>query len=400
MHPPYNQAMQKVRLSPIVGISEEVRRLAPAFQKETGQQFVLFQRGEIDRPTPTYIVEALTRALAEGRTHYPKSGGEDILKDAILEKLRDWNGVDGIGREHVVVTCGGQEALELAFMLFRGQRGAGFAPLWSCVLENFIPYTDVQFTEVPLSEGFSLDIAALEGALKQSTFFYLNTPHNPTGKVFTEVEVRTVVDLCRHYGVTVIADEAYESILYETASHFSPTAIAQAKLMGAFTFSKTFAMTGWRIGYLVCRDAAVANLIRLGNYSQTAGIPTFIQYAAAEALTNRPAAHEALKAMRQECQRRRETMAAGLSTLPGVAVTLPQGGFYFFPNFSKLIPRDLNEAERSRYVFEKLMRHGVATVYGSCFGAHFRENLRFSFSYAPVPAITEWIARVARALAS
>jgi len=395
-----SQAMHRVRLSPIVSISEEVRRLAPTFEKETGKQFVLFQRGEIDYPTPAYIVEALRVALAEGRTHYPKSGGEDILKDAIVAKLRDWNGVDGIDRDHVVVTCGGQEALELAFMLFRGQRGAGFAPLWSCVLENFIPFTEVAFTEVPLAEDFSLDLPALEGAVKECAFFYLNTPHNPTGKVFTEDEVRTVVDLCRHYGVYVIADEAYERILYDRASHFSPTSLPDAHIIGAFTFSKTFAMTGWRIGYLVCRDASLTKLIRLGDYSQTAGIATFIQYAAAEALTNRTAAEEALAGMREEFQRRRNALADGLATLPGIDVTRPQGGFYFFPNFSRLIPPGLGTEARSRFIFEKLLRHGVATVYGSCFGEHFLENIRFSISFAPLPMIAEGLERMAEAFRS
>ena len=399
MNTRWNHAMQQVRLSPIVGISEEVRRLAPAFKKETGQEFVLFQRGEIDQPTPPYIVEALSRAISAGRTHYPKSGGEDVLKDAILQKLHDWNGVDGLSRDHVVVTCGGQEALELAFMVFRGQQGAGFAPLWSCVLENFIPYTNVRFREVPLQDDFSLDRVALEGALKDSAFFYLNTPHNPTGKVFTDDEIRSVVDLCGHYGVTVIADEAYENVLFDAVRHVSPTALPGTHILGAFTFSKAFAMTGWRIGYLVCRDAALAKLIRLGNYSQTAGVATFIQYAAAEALTNRSAAEEALLTMRAEFQLRRDAMARGLSALPGVRITPPQGGFYFFPDFSQHIPPQLSDAHRGRFVFDKLLRHGVATVYGSCFGTHFREHLRFSFSYAPVPVITEGLTRVARALA-
>ena len=394
-----NHAMAKVRLSPIVAISEDVRRLAPAFARETGKDFVLFQRGEIDAPTPPYIVEALTHAIAEGRTHYPKSGGEDALKDAILAKLRDWNGVEGIGREHIVVTCGGQEALELAFMLFRGQRGAGFGPVWSCVLENFIPYTEVAFTEVPLDEDFALNPAALEAALKDSAFFYLNTPHNPTGKMFSDAEVRLVVDMCRRYGVYVIADEAYERIVYDGAEHFSPTSLPDEHILGAFTFSKTFAMTGWRIGYLVCRDPKLATLIRLGDYSQTAGITTFVQYAAAAALTDRTAAEAALAPMLQEFQRRRDLLADGLAALPGVEVARPQGGFYVFPSFSKLIPAGLDAAARSRYMFDLFMRHGVATVYGSCFGKHFPEHLRLSVSYAPVPMIAEGLKRMAAALA-
>ncbi|MDH3198922.1 MAG: hypothetical protein OEO21_11855, partial [Candidatus Krumholzibacteria bacterium] len=141
-------------MSPIVSISEEARGRAAEFER-AGKRFVFFQRGEIDLPTPSYIVGALQEGLARGLTKYPKSGGEDFFKDAVIGKLRRDHGVTDVEREHVVATYGGQEGLELSFKLFA--RGAGFSPTWSCALENFVPYAGIDFAEVPLNADFAVD---------------------------------------------------------------------------------------------------------------------------------------------------------------------------------------------------------------------------------------------------
>ena len=399
MNSALNKRMLNVRLSPIVAISEEVRKRSPQFTQETGKPFILFQRGEIDYPTPQFIIDAAKRALDAGHTKYPKSGGEDVLKDAILKKLRDYNKLDGLTRDNIVCTYGGQEALELAFMLFAGKRGAGFAPCWSCVLENFVPYTGVDFVEVPLEHDFSVNVERLEAVLKDVSFFYLNSPHNPTGKLFSEEEVRTIVDLCTRHNVYVISDEAYEKIIYEGRKFFSPTSLAQENILGAFTFSKSFSMTGWRLGYLVACDKQIAKLIRLGDYTQTAGVVTFLQHAGREALENTDAANSALSVMRTDYEHRRDALFSGLTSIPGIEVTKPQGGFYMFPDFSKHIPGGLDKERRSRYIYEKLMDSGVATVYGSCFGHHFTDNIRLSFSTTPLPAIEEGVSRIRDACA-
>jgi len=110
----FSEALSNIRMSPIVSISEEVRKKAPSFTEQTGKEFVLFQRGEIDFPTPSYIIEAAKKALDAGYTKYPKSGGEDVFKDAIITKLAGYNNAQGLTRENIVCTYGGQEALELS----------------------------------------------------------------------------------------------------------------------------------------------------------------------------------------------------------------------------------------------------------------------------------------------
>jgi aspartate/methionine/tyrosine aminotransferase len=155
-------------------------------------------------------------------------------------------------------------------------------------------------------------------------------------------------------------------------------------------------MTGWRVGYAVTRHPKVAKLLRLGNYTQTAGVTTFLQFAAAEALNNVAASRAAVATMVEEFQRRRDALYEGLKDLPGVRVDRPAGALYLFPNFTDAIPRGLAGEARNHHVYELLMENGIATVYGSCFGHHFTDNVRLSFSATPVPVIHEAVERFRR----
>lgn len=394
----FSSTLECVRMSPIVTISEMVRERAPAFAERTGKDFVYFQRGEIDFATPDYISKAAKQAIDSGKTKYPKSGGEPAFKDAILRKLQDCNNIYGLSRENVVCTYGGQEALQLVFKLFEGEKGAGFAPCWSCVLENFVPYSKIDFTEVPLRDDFSVDFEQLEKVLKKVRFFYFNTPHNPTGKVFSEAETREIAERCHKNDVYLISDEAYENIVYDGKKHFSAVSMNLENIISTFTFSKSYAMTGWRLGYLVARNKRIVELVRLGDYSQTAGVVTFLQYAGKEALDNRLEGEKVIKDMVAEFQRRRNVLYEGLSKIDGLKVEKPEGAFYMFPNFTELMPEGLQGKEREMYIFDLLMKHGVATVYGSCFGKHFGDNVRISFSTTSIPMIEEGLGRFRNAL--
>ena len=388
----FNPAMEDIRMSPIVSISEEARARAKDFEK-SGKPFVFFQRGEIDFPTPGFVVDAAKRGLDLGLTKYPKSGGEDFFKEAVAKRLRLDHGAEGLEPSHIVATYGGQEGLELSFKLFKS--GAGFSPTWSCALENFVPFAQLDFMEVPLNRDFSVDYDRVESAVRGREFFYLNNPQNPTGKVFTEEELTRIVDICTRHGVFVIADEAYEKIIYD-GRHVSMVRVAQENVITVFTLSKTLSMTGWRMGYAVTRNAKVAKLLRLGNYTQTAGVPAFLQYAAAEAMNNVDESRRAIATMVEEFRRRRDALYEGLKDLSGVAIDRPAGAFYLFPDFSEFIPREMTGRERDHYVYELLMEHGIASVYGACFGKHFGDNVRLSFSATPVPVIHDAVERLQR----
>lgn len=386
----FDRSLEDIRMSPIVSISEEVRTRAPEFEK-TGKKMLRFQRGEIDFGTPRFVIDAAKEGLDKGLTKYPKSGGEDFLKSAIIAKLERDHNARNISPENIVVTYGGQEGLELAFKLFSS--GAGFSPTWSCALENFVPFAQLDFEEIPLGNDFSVDYERLEAGVRGKDFFYLNNPQNPTGKVFTRGELEKIVDICTRNGCYIIGDEAYEKFVYDGLRHVSLTEWEQENIISVFTLSKSYSMTGWRIGYVVTRHPRISRLLRLGNYTQTAGVTTFLQYAAAKTLSNHEAADAAVCAMRDEFARRRDALYAGLSDLPGVKITRPQGAFYLFPNFSDVIPASRTGGDRQTYVYELLMERGIATVYGACFGKHFVDNVRLSFSATPLPDIDEAVRR-------
>jgi aspartate aminotransferase len=386
----FNEAMENIRMSPIVAISEEAKGRAAEFEK-SGRSFLTFQRGEIDFPTPPYIVDALKEGVDKGLTRYPRSGGEGYFKDAVLKKMAEDHGVDDLTGDHIVATYGGQEGLELSFKLFSS--GAGFSPTWSCVLENFVPFAQIDFVEVPLNEDFSVDYDLLERTVQGRDFFYLNNPQNPTGKVFGEDELVRIVEICTRHGCYIVSDESYEKIVYDGREHYSLSKIRQDNIITVFTLSKTYAMTGWRLGYTISRDEHVAKLLRLGNYTQTAGVTTFLQYAGAAALSDRKTSNEVVSAMMAEFGLRRNALYDGLKDLPGVRIARPEGAFYMFPNFSEVMPAKLTGDERRKYIYNKLLEHGICTVYGSCFGRYFDDNIRLSFSGTPLPVIEELIGR-------
>lgn len=391
----FNTAMENIRLSPIVAISEEVNKKSA----ETGKDFILFQRGEMGFSTPQYIVDAMIDALNQGLTKYPVSGGHIKLKNAILKKLSEFNNIQDLDADNIVVTHGGQEGLQLVFKLFEGKKAVGFAPVWSCVLENFVPYASTNLVQIPLSSDFSINYELLEREIRDASFLYFNTPHNPSGKVFSKEEITTVVDICRRYNKFILSDEAYEKITFEGKKHFSPMQLDYENIIAVYTFSKTYAMTGWRLGYLVCRNKKITNLIKLGDYTQTAGIPTFTQFAGAEALSNTDEEHKSMKEFHREFVLRRNALYEGLSAIDGVQMPLkPEGAFYIFPDFSEFVPRGIPQEEKKFYIFKKLIEAGVATVYGSCFGQYFQNNLRFSYSTTDIKQIEEGINRIENAL--
>jgi aspartate/methionine/tyrosine aminotransferase len=387
--------MENIRLSPIVSISEEVNKKA----LETGKDFILFQRGEIGFSTPKYILDAMVDALNQGLTKYPISGGHIKLKKALIQKLSDFNNVHGLEPENIVVTHGGQEGLQLAFKLFEGKKAIGFAPVWSCVLENMVPYSRTDFIQIPLEDDFSIDYNLLEDEIKDAAFLYLNTPHNPTGKIFSKEEIENVVEICSKYGTYIISDEAYERITFEDKKHFSPMQLDYENIIAVYTFSKTYAMTGWRLGYLVSRNKKITDIIKLGDYTQTAGVPTFTQFAGAEAILNTEMEKESVDSFMNEFSVRRTTLYDGLKAIDGVRLPIkPEGAFYIFPDFSEFVPKNMDKEESRLFIFHKLMDAGVATVYGSCFGKYFQNNLRFSYSTTNLKQIEEGISRIEKAL--
>jgi aspartate aminotransferase len=245
-----------IGFSPIVAISEQIRGLAPEFEK-TGQAFAYLQRGELANPTPGFVIEATKRALDAGLTRYPKAGDEPWFKEAVVRHMNREHGVSDIGPENVIATYGGQEGLQLVFGLFAGGRVLSFGPAWSCVLENIFPYTGFELDTLDLAEfegRLEVDFEALDTKLAQADILYLNTPQNPSGKVFSREELEQIDALCRKHGVPIVSDEAYKDFVFDGREHVSPLSLPGDHIIGVYTCSKGFASKGFRIGFTICRN--------------------------------------------------------------------------------------------------------------------------------------------------
>lgn len=391
----FNQNLHNIKLSPIIAISEEARRIAPAYEERTGRPFIYFQRGEIDQSTFKEISDEVKSALDKGKTKYPISGGSKEVKEALLRKLESYNKIEGLSLDDVVVTSGGQEALNMSIDIFRNGRGAGFSPIWSVLVENFIPYSGIDFTEIPFNEDFSIDFRNLEKTLSSGLdFFYLNNPHNPTGKVFTEEELTIVGRLCEKNNVCIISDEAYDYIIFDGKKHISIASLPEMKnyedIFTAYTFSKTFSMTGFRLGYLVTKNKIASNLIKNMQYTHTAGVPTMIQEAAVNAFSLK----DQIENMVHVFEERRNKLYDSLTKINGLKVSKPEGAFYMFPDFSKLISGCDNQD--GKYIYRKLLENGICVIPGKDFTKtpYFNNFTRISFSMASLPMIEEGVRRM------
>jgi len=366
-----HKSFRDIGMSKIVQVSEKAKVVAPEYEKSTGQPFIYFQRGEVGYPTAPFIADAFKEAIEKGFTKYPKPGGEDYFKDAVVSDLYLNNNVV-LSRKNIVATYGGQEGLELTFSMFRGQTCAAFTPCWSCMFDNIIPYTEVNFLSVPLDaeNGWSIPWDKLEKALAVSEIFYFNSPHNPTGKVFSVEDIVKIVFLCEKYGVTLISDEAYKGLIYKDVHVvYSPLQTHYPNIISVNTFSKTFAATGFRIGYVASPREDFIEYLTGGNYTETAGVSTPTQYAFSKALSH-PDRSKWEQSYWNEMRKRRQTIIESLSDALGANV--PEGAFY---TFFKAVEMPYEE-----HLVEKLMKNGIAVVPGSAFGSEFTGYVRLSFS--------------------
>lgn len=377
----FNPALAAIKISPIVVIAEQAKKLQPEFEARTGQKFLHFERGDMDLPTPEAIIRDLKAAFDAGKTKYPKAGGEPEFRKALSEKVKARNGIDA-EPDDIVVAMGGQEALGLPFLLFAGGTVAGFSPVWSVILENLVPYCSQKFIEVPFNADFSVNWNALEDALKKSDLLYLNTPQNPTGKVFSRDELARIAELCRKHSTFIVSDEAYEDIVYDGKKHISIASLPEAqgydRIATAYTISKSFAATGLRVGYTVTKNKKAASLMKATQYTHTAGVPTAIQHGLVNAYKC-----DTLP-MVKELQRRRDAFHGGLAALSGVEVVKPEGSFYFFPDFSGVLKKF-----PGKDIFTVLLDNGLCGVPGSGFTrtGNFGNHMRLAYSMVGVKDI-------------
>jgi len=370
---------------------------ATALRKQ-GRDIVDLSVGEPDFDTPAHVKAAACEAVARGLTKYTPIGGTDELKDAIVTKLRRDNGLE-YGRAEVMASCGGKHALYTAFQaLFdQGDEVLLPAPYWvsypeMLVLAGAVP----RVVDTTAERGFRMSAEQLDAAMGPRTVaLILNSPSNPTGAAYAEEELRVLGEVAVRRGLTVITDDIYERLTARPVRHVGALVPAlRPNLVVVNSVSKSYAMTGWRIGY----TAAPTELIRAMTVlqGQTTTNPTSIAQAAAATALAGP--QGCVDEMAREFTARLALVVRGLRAIPGVRTSEPQGAFYVFPDVSAFFGRRgpdgpiTTATELAMY----LLRHaGVATVPGESFGAP--AHVRISYAAAR-PVLEDGLARLGRAL--
>jgi aminotransferase len=352
-----------------------------------------FEHGEPDFPTPQHIVEAASKAMKDGFTHYGPTPGLPELRKAISEKLARENRLPVDGAEGILVVSGTQEAMFLTALAFLGSGDEAIVldPYYPAYFEETL-IAGAKPVTVPLSEETSYRIEAKhleEYVTPRTKMVWLNSPVNPTGHLFSKKDLEEVAAVAERNDLLVFADEIYEKLVYDGAEHTSIGSLPGMadRVITANGFSKSYAMTGWRIGYVAAERGLINQMSKLHYYTVLCA-STIAQKAAYAALNG---SQDCVREMLQEYARRREVVLHALKEIDGISYVPPKGAFYVFPNISKFSKND--EA-----VAETLIREfSVATVPGSGFGGAGGGHLRLSYSVS-MPEIREGLNRLQEGL--
>jgi aspartate aminotransferase len=387
---------QKIKPSPTLAITAKAKAM-----RAQGIDVISFGAGEPDFDTPQHIKDAAIAALQEGFTKYTPAGGIDELKEAICAKLQGDNGVQ-YQKENILVSCGGKHSFyNMAQALIdEGDEVIIPAPYWVSY-PPMVTLAGGKPVSVSTSEeeGFTLAPDALEKAITSRTkAVVINSPSNPTGSAYTRKDLKGLAEVALKHKIYIISDEIYEKIVYDGFEQVSIASLGDdikditIILNGV---SKTYSMTGWRIGYTAGPQELIGAMQRI--QSQSTSNPTsFAQKGALEALQGSQAE---VKVMVEEYQRRRDLICDALTAIDGITCYKPQGAFYCFPNMGAYLgkkhkgERVTDTSQLTNYLLDEAR---VAVVPGVEFGAE--GFLRLSYPIAP-EVITEGIARIKEALA-
>jgi aspartate/methionine/tyrosine aminotransferase len=359
--------LETVGFSDIVQIRNKVMEL-----KAQGRSVHQFEGGEPFMPTPAHIKDAMSAALQADKTRYAPSSGVMELRAAIAAKVKDRNRIL-TEVDNVIVVNGGMQGLFGAFqsVLNPGDECLMFSPYWTPIKDLVAGCQAVPVFVGTVEAKKTGLAAALKRQLTSKTrAIYYNTPQNPNGVVFDRRDAEAVAAFAREHDLVVIADEAYEDLVYD-GEHVSIASLENMleRTITCFTLSKSYSMTGWRVGYVVCGEPWMTGLRKTILYSSN-GVSTPSQWAALAAIGT-PANYFA--EVREQYRKRRDLMVSGLSAI-GLTCDPPAGAFYLFPDVTR-VDRD------SRKAAAKLLDTAqVATVPGIVFGPHGEGHCRFSFS--------------------
>ena len=367
-----------IKPSPTLTIQAKANAL-----KASGRDIIGFGAGEPDFDTPLNIKEAAIRAIQAGFTKYTPVGGTDELKDAVIGKLQRDNQLT-YRRSEIVISCGAKHSLfNVAQVLFEeGDEVLIPSPYW-------VSYTDIVYLtgakpvviKTNIGDGFKLQPSQLEAAITPRTrAIIISYPSNPAGVCYSRSELEELAAVILRKGIMIISDDIYEKIIYDDQPFYTLASLSEELKRISIVIngvSKSYSMTGWRIGYAAGSEEIVSAMTKY--QSQNTSNPTSIaQKAAVEAL-NGP--QEGVGVMALEFQKRRDLVVEKLTAIPGVTCLKPQGAFYVFPNVGSYYGRTFegkvirNSAEMATYLLDEA---NVALVPGGDFGHD--DHIRISYA--------------------
>lgn len=375
-------SVDTVTESPILALIDQIFRL-----RQQGESVLGLHIGEPDFDTPVGIRDAAFRAMNEGFTHYVSAQGIPELRAAIAARLRSRHRIPADPEDVVVMPA--KFAIYATILATVRAEEEVLLPDPTYLFEQPLQLAGARPVFVPLRPDFSLDADALRSAVTpRSRVVVLVSPANPTGRVLRPEEVRAVVEIARDHHLTIVSDETYESLVYDGA-HVSPASVAtgDVPVVTIGSFSKIYAMTGWRAGFVAAPPAIRSRLVKVMEHTLTC-IPPFIQRACVWALEN--AAPDEAR-FRAKFRERRDHLLRRLARIDGLETVAPEGAFYVFPRYDVDLPS-------LEFCSQLLAEEKLAVVPGVAFGPHGERHVRISYS-SPIESLDQGMDRLERFLA-
>ena len=384
------RSMQESQTMKITGLAKQM--------KAAGKDIISLSAGEPDFPTPDFVAQAGIDAIKAGFTRYTANAGIPELRKAVVEKFKRDNDIE-FTPDQIIISNGGKQTLANALLALceEGNEVVIPAPFWVSFPE-MVRLSGAEPVIVPttLETGYKMRPEQLEAAITEKTkVLILNSPSNPTGAVYSESEIRALMTVLENREIFVISDEMYDQIVYGSAKPFSPARIPEIRdrVIVSNGVSKTYSMTGWRIGFLAGPKWVIDACGKIQSQT-TSNANSIAQMAAVAALTGN---QQIIEERRAEFEKRRDFMYKALNEIPGITAALPDGAFYIFPSIAGLLGKTFggkvmnSSTDAAEYL---LVDHYVATVPGEAFGAP--ENLRLSYA-ASIGELEEAVGRIRRA---
>jgi aspartate aminotransferase len=387
--------LKKVAPSLTLSIDSKAKQMI-----KDGVDLVGFGAGEPDFNTPENIKEAGINAIKANKTRYTPASGVPELKAAVAEKFKKENGLE-YKPSDIIISCGAKHSLYNIFMaiLNPGDEVIIFSPFWVSYEEQ-VKIADGVPVFVPLDESrnFEIDFNLLEQKITQKTkAMIVNSPSNPSGAVLSADSLKKLADIALKHKLLIISDEIYEKLIYNGKKHISIASFSKevkAQTIVVNGVSKTYAMTGWRIGYLASDNREIVSAIDNLQSHSTSNPATMTQAAAAEALKT---PDSVVQAMVFEFDQRRQRIMKRLDGIPGLTYVEPEGAFYIFPNFSSFKGRTIKgrKIKGSLDLADMLLNEAkVAVVPGIAFGTDNHFRMSYATSMANIDKGLDRIAEV------